>query len=164
MDNVKNYLQMLIDGLNKKKRVLEDIQKLVQHQAVLLDDDKVDQIAFDNSMARKSDLISELNKLNDGFENVYDRVRDELLINKDMYKEDIKKLQELISAVSEKSILIETMEERNMKKAEDFFKLRHREIKSVKQSNAVANSYFQNMSGQAYVSSFDTTSKIDAKK
>ena len=155
---------MLIDGLQKKYNVLEDIHKIVNEQAVILSADKVDQIKFDNSMARKADLISELEKLNDGFENVYERVRDALMEKKDNFKDEIKTLQELIAKVSEKSVLIETMEERNKKKAEDFFSLRRREIRSVKQSNAVAKSYFQNMTGMAYTSPMDTVSQIDKKK
>ena len=76
------------------------------------------------------------------------------------YASYIKQLQTLITRVSEKSILIETMEERNKNRAENFFRLRHREIKSLKQSSAVANSYQRTMSGNAYkIGGFDVTTK-----
>lgn len=163
MEDIRNYLQMLIDGLQKKQKVLEDIQEIVQEQAVILGAEEMDQTAFDNSMAKKADLIAQLEKLNDGFENVYDRVRDDLMVDKEKYREQIKILQELIAVVSEKSIHIETMEERNKNKADNFFNLRRREIRSLRRSNTVANSYQQTMTGQAYLGTFDIESTIDRK-
>lgn len=161
MEAINNYLQLMIESLQKKDKVLEDIKAIVLNQAEILSADVIDQTAFDNSMARKSDLINELDRLNDGFEKIYDRIKDALIADKDKYSSYIKQLQSLIATVSEKSILIQTMEERNRAKADSFFKSRQQEIKSLKRSNSVARSYQQTMSGQAYTEAyrFDTNKK-----
>lgn len=160
MEDIRNYLQMMIESLQKKENVLKNIELIVQEQAQILSVDNIDQVAFDDSMARKADLIEELERLNDGFEHIYDRIKEGLVEDKEKYASYIKQLQDLISRVSEKSILIETMEERNKNRADTFFSLRHREIKSLKQSSAVANSYQRAMAGSAYkTSGFDVKTK-----
>ena len=121
MEDIRNYLQMMIDSLQKKEKVLSDIEKIVQEQAQILSIDNIDQIAFDDSMARKADLIEELERLNDGFEHIYDRIKEGLVGDKEKYAQYIKELQTLIAKVSEKSILIETMEERNENRADNRF-------------------------------------------
>lgn len=164
MDGINNYLQIMIESLQKKDKILEDIRLLVISQAEILGKDTIDQVEFDNSMARKSDLINELDRLNVGFEELYERIKAPLLSEKEKYTSYIKQLQDLISKVSEKSILIQTMEERNMAKADSFFRGRQQEIRSLRRSNSVARSYQQTMTGQAYAGVYQFDTGIDKKK
>ena len=76
---------------------------------------------LDANMSLKDGLIQKLLKLDEGFEMLYERIREQLLGNKDAYKSQIKSLQQLISQVTEKSVSIQAQEARNKKLIETYF-------------------------------------------
>lgn len=57
---------------------------------------------LDANMEQKDGLIQKLTALDDGFETLYERVKEQLSTNKDAYKNQIKRIQELITKVTEK--------------------------------------------------------------
>jgi hypothetical protein len=95
-----------------------------------------------------------LNQLDDGFEKVYDHVKDEISTNKLAYKDEIQQLQELIKKVTEKSIKLQSTELRNKSRLEAYFSTKKKDIKNFKVSSQTASNYYKNMSnqqqGQAY--------------
>ena len=63
--------------------------------------------AFDVVFDKKDELIKELEQLDRGFSTVYTRVKEELIGNKDAYKEEIAKMQALITEITDKSMNIQ---------------------------------------------------------
>lgn len=92
----KNYLQIMIDSLEKKKKVLQDIVDYNIQQENILQEKEFDGDIFQKNMEEKSACIDILNSLDEGFQSVYDRVRDDIQMYKQNYKNDIQRLQELI--------------------------------------------------------------------
>ena len=74
-----SYIEMMIDSLNKKIAVLEEIDKLNNEQKVLFEQgENMDESAYDISIERKSDLIDELLRLDDGFVSLFENVKREM--------------------------------------------------------------------------------------
>ena len=133
-----NYLQMMIDSLNKKKKILTRIVELNEEQDAILSEPVLDDEAFDSNMKAKGDCIDGLDRLDEGFQALFNRVRDEINNNKVMKK--------LITEVTELGAKIEVQEARNKVKVEAMFRRERQEHKEAKRSASMAKSYYQSMS------------------
>ena len=96
----ENYLQMMIDSMQKKKVILKQIIVFNEEQEALLKEEDFNGAAFQKNMENKSDCIDELDTLDEGFQMIYDRIKADVNEYKVRYKEDIKFLQQLIKEVT----------------------------------------------------------------
>ena len=131
-----NYLQMMIDSLNKKKDILTRIVALNDEQDAILSTTILDDAAFDSNMKAKGDCIDGLDRLDEGFQALFNRVRDEINNNKAMYTEEIAVMKKLITEVTELGAKIEVQEARNKVKVEAMFRRErqeHRKLRGVHQ-------------------------------
>ena len=150
---MENYLNILEDSLREKLGVLEEISRYNQEQEILLKKPEVSLEELDDNMARKDELIDKLSGLDQGFETLYERIREQLLAGKDAYKTQIKKLQELISQVTEKGVSIQAQEARNKKLVERYFAGEKAQLKQGRQTSKAAYNYYKNMSNSNVMSS-----------
>ena len=102
----------MIESLRRKKDVLTDILKLSEEQSLLLDDPNLEPDTFEKNVNRKAALIDKLEQLDTGFESLYDKVKEELESNRDIHKEQIRQMQELIRALTELNMQIQATEQR----------------------------------------------------
>lgn len=140
-----NYLMILEESLLKKLKVLDEIAVYNQEQEKLLKKEKVSLEELDENMNHKDELIQRLTELDEGFETLYERVREQLLVNKDAYKEQILKLQQMISQVTEKSVSIQAQEARNKRLIDDYFKKERSQLRQNRQSSKAAYNYYKNV-------------------
>ena len=154
------YIRMLIESQEKKITLLDRALELDEEQLKLIKEDSPDMDALDKNLDEKGALVEELDKLDDGFEAVYAKVRDELINNKDAHRDEIKRLQELISEITEKSVKVQAAEERGKAEVESFLKARRSKIKGNKGSVKAANLYAVNMRKINKIDSFF----VDKKK
>ena len=108
-----SLLQILQDSLRKKLEILKAVEAKSKEQSQLLADEDVSLSILDRNMDEKAELIEEISKLDSGFEAMYDSIRQELMANKEAYKEQIKIIQKYISAIMDTSVSIEAIEARN---------------------------------------------------
>lgn len=141
-----NYLQIMIDSLKKKKDILVKIISLNETQDEILSREELNQDAFENNMHEKGECIDELEKLDEGFQSVFDRIKEELSSNKQLYFNEIETMKKLIKEVTELGARIEVQEVRNKVKVEAMFRKQRQEHKEAKRSASMAKSYYQNMS------------------
>lgn len=141
-----NYLQIMIDSLKKKKDILIKIASLNETQEEILSGEELNQDAFEDNMHEKGECIDELEKLDEGFQSVFDRIKEELSNNKRMYVDEIETMKRLIKEVTELGAKIEVQEARNKVKVEAMFRRERQEHKEAKRSASMAKSYYQNMS------------------
>lgn len=139
------YVTALIDSLNKKIEILEEIHKKDEEQFLLASISPFPFKDFDRNAEEKSVLIYKLNKLDDGFEKVYEEVKAELNGNKEAYKAEIKTMQELITKIQDLSVKIQAEEARNKAKMESAFKFERSKIKQQRSSIKAIKSYTQAM-------------------
>ena len=149
MDSSKTYIEILIYSLQTKVQVLDDIIGLTKQQEVLLtQSSSMDIDKFNRITEEKGPLIDQVNELNDGFETLYNRIKEEFVSHKMEYAAEISKLQELIKTVTEKSVEIQVTEKRNFVKLQVYLEAKKSEIKEFKKSSKTVSSYYKNMTNQ----------------
>ncbi len=143
---VSSSLDMLEESLVKKVSILDLIQEqnMIQSE-ILKNPEDVDEKAFDETVDKKEVLIDQINALDEGFQILFDRVKGEIEANKEDYRDQIKRMQDLIQDITGKSASIEASERRNKKLAEQYFSTYRQRMSMNKQSSAVAFNYYQNM-------------------
>lgn len=141
------YVTALIESLEKKIDILNEIHVKDEEQLRIAGIQPVDYEAFDKNDEEKTVLIYKLNKLDDGFEQVYEKVRVELQDNKSAYAAEIRRMQELISKITELSTKIQAEEARNKLAVERAFRTERERIKSRRSGIKAIQSYAQTMRG-----------------
>ena len=142
-----SYIDILQQSLEKKIKVLDKIIEANKEHAKIAEAEKFEPEAFDEVFDRKDALIKELEQLDRGFNTIYARVREELTENKEAYKEQIAKMQHLISEITDKSVLIQVEEKRNKETLMGRFDMMKREVYQAKNTQKIAANYYKNMSG-----------------
>ena len=153
MDN-KTYINILSDTLVKKISVLDELIQITKIQDEFISENPFHMDKFEDTLPRKEKLIQQLSQLDNGFERVYEHVKEELTIKNMNHKEQIIHLQELISEVMEKSTKLQTLEMKNKNRLDLYLIEKKKVIKDYKVNSKTASSYYKHManqhSGQSY--------------
>ena len=136
----------MTDSLIKKRDILKAVVELNITQEHLLNATEFDGDSFQKNMEEKSKCIDELNSLDEGFQIIYDRIRQDVEEYKANYMTEIIRLQELIKEVSGLSATIQSQETRNKVRAENKFRQLRQDNKTAKRSVSMVNKYYKNMS------------------
>lgn len=142
----RTYVEIMLQSLKKKSQVLDEIIMLNKDQRSALESPELTPEEFDVIVEKKGELIEQLDKLDSGFEKVFDRMKEELDGNKEAYREEIRKMQEYIRTITDKSIEIQSQEARNKELMTQKFASVKKQVRTMKKSSAVASKYYQNMS------------------
>lgn len=152
---IQNYLHIMEESLQKKDALLDKITDVCERQEVLLKEDSFSLEEFDKLMETKGKLAEELNRLDDGFESLYAKVREQLQGDRQQYRNEIRHMQALIRSITDKSNHIQTMEERNRQGMEMQLRKERTRLHKNRQTSAAAYNYYKNMSGER-ISVMDT--------
>jgi predicted nuclease with TOPRIM domain len=143
---MENYLSAMEDGLEKKIKLLTKISEINASQKTALEQERLDLEAFDATVEEKGKLVDELVKLDNGFQAVYDRVKEQLATDKSAYAEQIRRMKALITRVTDLSVQVQSEEARNKELVQkQFGRLRQGVVETRKNSKAVSN-YYRSMS------------------
>lgn len=142
---MENYLLILQDSLVKKLRVLEQLEVCNQKQETALSKEPVSLEEFDGLTEEKGQLIERLQKLDNGFEQLYNRVKTQLEAEKDAHHLEISNLKELIRRITEKSVSLQAQEARNKILVEKFFTKERGQLKQGRLGSKAAMNYYSNM-------------------
>lgn len=145
------YLPIMIQSLKKKEQILTEILRINQRQREELENTSLDPDDFDKTFQEKAELIESLETLDNGFQELFERVRDELNENKDAYREEIAEMQKYIRVLTEKSADIQTQEARNKELMQQKFAAVKKQVKEVRKSQKVVNQYYKNMMKTNYI-------------
>lgn len=152
---IQNYLHIMEESLQKKDALLDKITDVCERQEVLLKEDSFSLEEFDKLMETKGKLAEELNRLDDGFESLYEKIREQLQGDRQQYRNEIQHMQALIRSITDKSNHIQTMEERNRQGMEMQLRKERTRLQKNRQASAAAYNYYKNMSGER-ISVMDT--------
>ncbi|WP_075721668.1 flagellar export chaperone FlgN [Roseburia sp. 499] len=141
----KEYIAILQQSLEKKNRILDLIVEKNKEQRILFTDETLPPERLEENIKEKGDLVDQLNQLDDGFEQVYNRVREILNKEKEAYRDEIKKMQELIREITDKSATIQAQEQRNKELAAQKFASVKKEIRKARTSTKAASQYYKSM-------------------
>lgn len=142
----EDYLQIMIESLEKKIEVLDKVLELDKRQISIALEQPFDMEKYDKTMDEKGVLIDELNKLDDGFTSTYERVRDTVQADPKAYADKVERMQTLIRMAIDKGVAVEAQEQRGKQAMESAMNAKRKEIRSVKVSNVAAAKYYKAMS------------------
>ena len=157
---MKSYLQILQDSLDKKLQMLVKIEEKSLEQSAMLKNQEVDLVAVDTNMDEKAELIEKVLSIDNGFESIYEKIREQLISNKEQYKDEIKAIKAQIERVTEKSASIQAIEARNKAQMEVVFNSQKKSLQGKRNAMSVARDYYQNMNNVKHV----TPQFLDRKK
>lgn len=152
-DRMDTYLDMLQDSLKKKLDILRKIMEYQREEADMLKGEGMDMEVFDKSISDKVALAESIDSLDEGFEQVYDRVREEMIKNKARYAIQIRAMQDMIGEISEKNVLIQAEENRLRLEVNNFAKRESNALRQKRDNGKAARSYYNNMKKLNYVGS-----------
>ncbi len=137
----EQYVNMLIDVLNKQIAALNEMLDATKEQERLALEEDFDADAFDDTLSRKDLLLIRLNELDDGFSSMYNRARKEIKSNTSKYKKEIELMQGLIRQCTDLGNEIRTLENRNRDRLADCFTGKKKEYTAKQAAATVANKY-----------------------
>lgn len=148
MAKMDDYIQIMVDSLEKKSVILDRLINSNLEQSNILEGksfDEVDWDKFNLIVTDKEIEIGHINEMDQGFQSLFDRVGEQLKTDKQKYASQIKTMQKLITELEEKSVTIRTGEERNRALIEKIVAGRKGEIKQNRTSLKAASSYYKAM-------------------
>lgn len=151
MQEAKDYVQILVDSLNKKVLILEEILRQNILQAEAAGKETFDMEAFEDTVDKKDELINNLTALDNGFEAVYNRVRDELMKNRSSYADQIRTMQQMVQRIADKSVEVQASEARNKNLVETALRNARKQFGQGMTSVRAASDYYKNMSRVNYI-------------
>ena len=144
--------QILLQSLEKKNELLDQMIDQNSMQERILKQEEFDMDAFGEVLDRQSACVEELDKLDRGFEAVYERVREELMQNRERYRTEITRMKEQIQQITDKIVTLNAGNMRNKVLAENQFKKKRLAIGTGVSKNRVATNYYNSMNNLNYVS------------
>lgn len=144
MENM-DYVVMLRESLEKKADVLRVLNIRNKEQEAILKDPNSTPDDLEKNMNMKSELIERIIMLDDGFEQLFNRVKAIIEADRDTYADEIRLMQELIKKVTALTADVEASEYRNKEYAKTRFANIKKEAREIKKSSDVVSSYYKHM-------------------
>lgn len=139
------YMDMLQDSLRKKLEMMDRIMEYQEQESGMLKSDAMDREAFDQNINDKVALAEDIDRLDDGFEHVYDRIREEILRDKEKYAVQIRALQDMIAEITEKNASIQAAESRIRLAVDAYAKKESAALRQKRDNGKAARSYYNSM-------------------
>lgn len=141
----RDYVVMLYDSLGTKLDLLKQLQVKNKEQTAILKDNSSSPEELEQNITQKGNLIDRLDKLDDGFQVLFERTSSILEAEKDAYKEEIRGMQALIRQITDITADIEALERKNEVYARERFANVRSQIKEANTSNRALKAYKDNV-------------------
>ena len=144
----REYLDVLIQSLRKKLVLLNRISILNQDQREILMDEHAAPDTFDINVRDKADLIDQIVALDAGFDEVYAHIKELMEGDHSAYEDQLNEMRRLIRQVMAEDASVRAEEQRNYELAQKKFASVKKQVREVKASQKMVNSYYQSMMNQ----------------
>lgn len=141
------YIRMMLDILNKKEAQLTSLLELTTAQEQLLKVEEFDEDTFFELIEKKREPLRKLEETDMGFQAIYNRIAEEMKTNKEEYKDQILEMQGLITRVTDLSVKLSALEEKNKASLDAKLQGKRQNIRQFKVSKQTADKYYKNMIG-----------------
>lgn len=147
----KSYIDILQQSLQKKIQVLQEIHRLSVVQMELLRNPELTPEEFEQNIEEKGQYIDALQRLDEGFDELYQRVQVELCNNKEANRDAILVMKQCIRDITNLSMDIQVTEARNKELAVQKFAAIKQQVKQVRSSKNILSEYHRNMTQTNYI-------------
>lgn len=145
MEQNATYVNVLVTALKKKLSILEKMEQSILEQERILKQKKISIDEVNENEKEQEELLIELDKADQGFENVYNRVREEFAVNKYQYETEIKTMQGYIKKITDLTVKIQAQQIRNRQLMEVFFYTKKREVQKFHYNKRTTAQYHSHM-------------------
>ena len=145
MEAKDEYVQILVNTLEKQNEVLRQVKCITERQAEIAGREPFDEELLNETLEQKELLIAKLNQLDDGFATVFGRVRVEINENRERYAVQLKNIQELIRESTDIGNALRVLEQRNYDRLVGCFAGKKREYEGRQTAADVASRYHKAM-------------------
>ena len=142
------YVMAMQDSLRKKYMTLKKILDVTRQQEEIVSQKEMEIEEFESLLDTKNGLIQNMQTLDDGFERLYEGMREELQGNQQAYRSQIQEIQKLLHQITDIGVKIQALERRNKEKFEKLVMRKKQEIQEYHVNSRTANLYSRNMTGQ----------------
>ena len=151
METTAQYVDMMIASLNKKMSLLDEIVSVNEKMRLVTAESPMDMEEFRIWMDKKDACVQQINQLDNGFQTIFDRIKDAIQADKSKYREQILTMQQQIRQLTDRSVQIETQEAQLKLVIEGQFAKMHRENQTAIKGMHAAQNYHKSMSGMHIV-------------
>lgn len=142
MEKIETYLLVLNESLQSKKELLLKLIEFTKEQSKfikseIISNDENDE--FDQLVSKKDVLMDEIDKIDENFNRIFDKIIDNLNSDKLKYKQDIEKLQSSIIEITEFTNQLINLEKMNFSLFEKETISLKKEVKEFKNKTKLAN-------------------------
>ena len=148
---MEQYLDAMIQSMNEKSDCLKQLLEMTEQQERAISGEGIDWDTFDRLIDEKEALIERLEQLDDGFQAVFDKIREELEGKKTQYKDRIAKIQGQIRQVTDQSNALIAAEQRNKTIMENATSMERKRIRQTKTNAKLASNYYNSMNRINYI-------------
>lgn len=148
MSGINVELNILIDVLNKKALLLQELYDLTKAQESLLNEEELRMEVFDELMNQKQERIDKVIGIDEGFKLTYEKIRIQLEGNKALYKNDIQKMKDLIVTIGDLTVALTVQEEKNKNLFITKANSEKGKIKEFRKSKQTVANYYKSMNNQ----------------
>lgn len=142
------YITAMQDALRNKYKILNEILEATKKQEELVTAEEMDMDVFDELLDRKDKLLFRMQELDQGFQTSYERIKDELEKEKQLYKPRILEMQNMLRQITDLGVKIQALEQRNKARFEGHILKKKQEIQDFRVNNKTASAYNQHMANQ----------------
>lgn len=146
MAELKQYIDIMLDGLRKKAELLKCIMDSNSRLEKVIDHPEMNLEQFKALMEEKDQYVTQINQLDEGFQSVFEKVQEELHANKSLYSQQIQEMQQLIRTITDRAVQIQETEDKNRMVIEGQFARMRKNVRQVKKGVSVAQNYYKTMS------------------
>lgn len=142
------YVAAMQDALKNKLGILEKILEITMQQEGLLSASELDMEQFDELLGLKDILLQQLLDLDQGFQGLYEKIEYDLKANKEEYRSQILKMQNLIRENTDLGVKIQALEQRNKQRFEYLSGKKRQEIQEFRLNHKTSGMYAKHMANQ----------------
>ena len=126
----QTYIQLLSEVSVKKLEILKQLMTITKEQEAIIIGEPFEEDKFLGTITLKEEQLLQLNGLDTGFEQIYASVKEELRESKYKYAGQIAELKEYIASITDMSVQLQALEQRNKSKLDKLLVRKRKEIKS----------------------------------
>lgn len=142
------YINILISSLRKKEDLLIKIKLETEKQAELIRETEFDADEFDKTLNVKQQYIDNLLKLDEGFLEIYEKVKDAIKENPADYKNELEETKALIKKQTELSMELQSLESKNQTGLQIHLSQGKQRVRDFRANSRTAAAYYKNMTNR----------------